>query len=121
MSTVLVVEDSITDMQVISKYLQDAGYSVVCAISSEEAQSKIDLIELDVIVLDVILPDKSGYEICRELKDNAKTSNIPVIFCSTKSSDVDKMWGNMLGADAYLAKPVDKEELMQTLKGLIKS
>jgi two-component system, chemotaxis family, response regulator PixH len=121
MSTVLVVEDGITDMEVISKYLQQAGYSVVCATSSAEAQSKIGSTKPDVIVLDVILPDKSGYEICRELKDNDETSNIPIVFCSTKSSDVDKMWGNMLGADAYLAKPVDKEELMQTLKKLIKS
>lgn len=121
MSTVLVVEDGVTDMEVISKYLQQAGYFVVCATSSAEAQSKIGSNKPDVIVLDVILPDKSGYEICRELKDNAETSNIPVVFCSTKSSDVDKMWGNMLGADAYLAKPVNKEELMRTLKELIKS
>ncbi|MTJ09749.1 MULTISPECIES: response regulator transcription factor [unclassified Anabaena] len=120
MSTVLVVEDGLTDMEIISRYLQQEGYAVICAKSSEEAQSKIVKNKPDIIVLDVILPDKSGYEICRELKDNADTSNIPVIFCSTKSSDVDKMWGNMLGADAYLAKPVDKEELMRTLKGLIK-
>jgi len=120
MSTVLVVEDGLTDMEIISQYLQQAGYSVLCAKSSAEAQSKIGSTKPDVIVLDVILPDKSGYEICRELKDNAETSSIPVVFCSTKSSDVDKMWGNMLGADAYLAKPVDQEELMQTLKKLIK-
>ncbi len=121
MSTVLVVEDGLTDMEIISKYLEQAGYSVVCATSSEEAKSKIGNTKPDVIVLDVILPDKSGYEICRELKDNVETSTIPVVFCSTKSSDVDKMWGNMLGADGYLAKPVNKEELMQTLKRLIKS
>ncbi|MDB9309087.1 response regulator [Aphanizomenon sp. CS-733/32] len=120
MSTVLVVEDGLTDMEVISKYLQQAGYFVVCANGSEEAQDKISRSKPDVIVLDVILPGKSGFEVCRELKNNAETSNIPVVFCSTKSSDVDKMWGNMLGADAYLAKPVDKEELVLTLKRLIK-
>ena len=120
MSTVLVVEDGLTDMEFISKYLQQAGYFVVCATNSAEAQSKIGRSKPDVIVLDVILPGKSGYEFCRELKNNTETGNIPVVFCSTKNSDVDKMWGNMLGADAYLAKPVDKEELVLTLKRLIK-
>ncbi|MBE9248695.1 response regulator [Dolichospermum sp. LEGE 00240] len=120
MSTVLVVEDGLTDMEVISKYLQQAGYFVVCAKSSEEAQDKLSRHKPDVIVLDVILPGKSGFEVCRELKNNAETSKIPVVFCSTKSSDVDKIWGKMLGADAYLAKPVDKEELVLTLKRLIK-
>lgn len=119
MSTVLVVEDGQTDREIISRYLEKAGYSVVCATSSEEAQGKIDSTKPDVIVLDVILPGKSGYEMCRELKDKAETSKIPVIFCSTKNTDVDKMWGNMLGADAYLSKPVDQDELLRTLKRLV--
>lgn len=119
MSTVLVVEDGLTDMEIISRYLQQAGYSVVCATSSEELQSKIDKNKPDIICLDVILPGKSGYEICRELKNNPSTSAIPVIFCSTKSSEVDKMWGNMLGAEAYISKPIDKEELVNTLRRLI--
>ena len=119
MSTVLVVEDGLTDMEIISRYLQQAGYSVVCATSSEELQSKIDKNKPDIICLDVILPGKSGYEICRELKNNPSTSSIPVIFCSTKSSEVDKMWGNMLGAEAYISKPIDKEELVNTLRRLI--
>jgi two-component system, chemotaxis family, response regulator PixH len=121
MSTVLVVEDGLTDMEIISHYLKEAGYLVVCAKSSEEAQNKLDSTKPDVIILDVVLPGKSGFEICRELKDSADTSNIPIIFCSTKNTDVDKMWGNMLGADAYLSKPVDQDELMKTLRGLIKN
>ncbi|WP_353932010.1 response regulator [Okeanomitos corallinicola TIOX110] len=119
MSTVLVVEDGLTDMEIISRYLQQAGYSVISATSSDEAQEKIDKNKPDVILLDVILPGKSGYEICRELQNNPSTSQIPVVFCSTKNTDVDKMWGNMLGAKAYLSKPVQKEELEETLKKLI--
>ncbi|TAE60872.1 MAG: response regulator [Nostocales cyanobacterium] len=119
MSTVLVVEDGLTDMEIISRYLQQAGYSVISATSSEEAQEKIVNNKPDVILLDVILPGKSGYEICRELQNNPNTSQIPVVFCSTKNTDVDKMWGNMLGAKAYLSKPVQKEELEETLKKLI--
>ncbi|MBD2664849.1 response regulator receiver, CheY [Richelia sinica FACHB-800] len=121
MSTILVVEDGLTDMEIISRYLQQAGYSVVGAKSSEEAQEKIDKTKPDVIFLDVILPGKSGYEICRELKNNPNTSTIPIVFCSTKNTEADKMWGNMLGASAYLSKPIDKEELVVTIKKLIKN
>ncbi|MEM7552751.1 MAG: response regulator [Cyanobacteria bacterium P01_A01_bin.84] len=120
MNTVLVVEDGVTDMEVISRYLQQAGYSVITATSSEEAQEKLNNSIPDVIFLDVILPGKSGFEICRELKNNPSTSQIPIVFCSTKNSDVDKMWGNMLGADAYLSKPVQKDELEGVLQKLVK-
>ncbi|MBE9213532.1 response regulator [Plectonema cf. radiosum LEGE 06105] len=120
MSTILVVEDGLTDMQVISRYLEQAGYSVMGATSSEEAQEKITQNKPDLIFLDVILPGKSGFEICRELKNNPNTKTIPVVFCSTKNTDVDKMWGDMLGADAYLSKPVQKEELEGVLQKLNK-
>jgi chemotaxis family two-component system response regulator PixH len=119
MNTVLVVEDGLTDMEIISRYLQQAGYCVMSATSSEEAQEKIDKTKPDLIFLDVILPGKSGFEICRELKNNPETSKIPVVFCSTKNSDVDKIWGNMLGADAYLSKPIDRDELVVILKRLL--
>lgn len=120
MSTILVVEDGLTDMQMISRYLEQAGYHVMGAKSSEEAQEKIIQNKPDVIFLDVILPGKSGFEICRELKDNPNTSTIPVVFCSTKNTDVDKMWGDMLGADAYISKPVNKQELEGVLQRLNK-
>jgi two-component system, chemotaxis family, response regulator PixH len=120
MSTVLVVEDGLTDMEIISRYLQQAGFSVISAKSSEEAQEKLISNTPDLIFLDVILPGKSGYEICRELKNNPTTSTIPVIFCSTKNTDVDKMWGTMLGAAAYISKPIDQKELEGAIKQLIK-
>jgi two-component system, chemotaxis family, response regulator PixH len=120
MNTVLVVEDGLTDMEILSRYLQQAGYSVIGATSSEEAQVKIDSTKPDLIFLDVILPGKSGFEICRELKNNPNTSKIPVVFCSTKNSDVDKIWGNMLGAEGYLSKPINQEELVLVLKQLLK-
>lgn len=97
MNTVLVVEDGLTDMEIISRYLQQAGYYVISATSSEEVQDKIDRNKPDLIFLDVILPGKSGFEICRELKNNPDTSKIPIVFCSTKNSDVDKNLGKYVG------------------------
>ena len=121
MNTVLIVEDTMTDLAIIKGCFQQSGWSVVTASSGEEASKQLSLQAPDLIVLDVILPDRSGFEICRDLKKDPSTSKIPVIICSTKNTDVDKMWGNMLGADAYLSKPLQQEDLMQTIKKLVKS
>lgn len=120
MNTVLVVEDGLTDLELICNCLQQAGYSVIKAKSGEEAEEKLLQSQPDLIFLDVILPGKSGFEICREIKSNPATNKIPVIFCSTKNSEVDKLWGNMLGGDAYLSKPINQDELVVTVKQLIK-
>lgn len=120
MSTVLVVEDSITESEIITRYLQLAGLKVLSARSVEEAQESLDRQKPDLIVLDVILPGQSGFELCRELKIDPETSPIPVVICSTKDTDADKMWGTMLGADAYLPKPVDQQELLLTVQRLMR-
>lgn len=118
MKTVLIVEDSQTDQNFFSSYLQKAGFTVNVVSSVEEAETKIKANKPDLVVLDVILPGQSGFELCRELKSQDDTKNIPIIICSTKETDVDKMWGDMLGANAYLVKPVDSEEFINTVKKL---
>ncbi|NEP09540.1 MAG: response regulator [Symploca sp. SIO2C1] len=120
MGTALVVEDSLTDMQVLSSCLQQGGINVLIAQSGEEALTKITGQKPDIIVLDVVLPGLSGFELCRELKNQTSTSNIPIVICSTKGGDMDKFWGMKQGADAYLSKPIDQEELVRTVKQLIK-
>ena len=120
MGTVLLVEDGVTEMQLLTTYLKQAGLTVMSAQSGEEAQIKLSNQKPDLIVLDVILPGKSGFELCRELKADPSTSSIPVIICSTKNTDADKMWGDMLGANAYIPKPVDPTVFLQTIWKLIK-
>ena len=119
MSTVLLIEDSLTESEILTRYLQQAGLSVISAKSGEEAQDCLNWQKPDLIVLDVILPGQSGFELCREFKANQETSKIPIVMCSTKNTDVDKMWGNMLGADAYLPKPVNQQVFLQTISRLI--
>ncbi len=121
MRTVLIVEDSLLQVQVLTGYLQQAGLSVVSVTSGEEVQDKLTKHRPDLIILDVILPGQSGFELCRELKTDPHTQQIPVVLCSTKSTEVDKMWGNMLGADAYLPKPVDRLKLIQIVQQLMKN
>jgi len=119
MGTVLLVEDSLTESGIITQCLQKSGLSVVLAQSSEEAQEKLALRQPDLIILDIVLPGKSGFEFCRQLKKDPNTETIPVVMCSTKNTEADEMWGNMLGADAYLHKPIDQMLLMTTIQRLI--
>ena len=120
MKKALIVEDSQTDLQILSSCLGKNGYDVVKATSHDEALSEIEKQAFNVILLDVVLPDRSGFELCRHLKAENKTSQIPVVIYSTKDSDLDKFWGMKQGADAYLTKPVDTDELARTLQQVVK-
>ncbi len=120
MGTALVVEDSMTDMQILTRCLQQGGLNVVTANTGEEALAKLNTQKPDIIILDVVLPGCSGFEVCREIKEAATTRNIPVVICSTKGGEMDKFWGLKQGADAYLAKPVDQNEFVRTVKQLIR-
>ncbi len=117
-TTVLLVEDSPTQTQMIVGCLEQAGLSVISVISSEEAQNKLKSQKPDLVIVDVILPGQSGFELCREIKTNTSTQKIPVAICSTKDTEVDKLWGSMLGADAYIPKPINKQELIKTVQQL---
>lgn len=120
MGNALIVDDSSTERKILTSYLQEWGITVTIAESGEEALEKLSNNIPDLIILDVVLPGKSGFEVCREIKAGKNTAKIPVIICSTKGSEMDKFWGMKQGADAYIPKPVDKEELFSTVKKLIK-
>lgn len=119
MGYTLIVDDSATERSIISGCLQEVGINVSVALSGEEALEKIQQDSPDLIVLDIVLPGRSGFEICRELKGSANTNKIPIILCSTKSTEMDKFWGMKQGADAYIPKPIDQTELINTVKELI--
>ena len=118
-STVLVVEDSLTDTEVLTLYLRQVGLAVVSVQSGEEAQAQIRLQKPDLVILDVILPGQSGFELCHSLKSNEDTKQIPVVICSSKGTEADQLWGSMLGANAYLAKPVDLQKLKHIIEQFI--
>ncbi len=115
----MIVEDSMTDMELLTLYLQKEGLSVMSATSGEDAQRKLEKHRPDLIVLDVILPGQSGFQLCRQLKSDPQTKGIPIVLCSTKNTEVDKQWGKMGGADAYITKPVDKDNLLNTIRQFI--
>lgn len=105
--TVLVVDDSPTERKMMHQALQGKGYNIVSAADGEEALEKVAQQKPDVVLLDIILPRKNGFQVCRQLKTSPETQNIKVILISSKTQDTDRFWGLKQGADEYLTKPVE--------------
>lgn len=120
MSTVLVVEDSVTQREMISDLLRDSGLNVTVATDGVEALEFIQDRCPDLVVLDIVMPKMNGYEVCRRLKADPKTQNVPVVMCSSKGEEFDRYWGMKQGADAYIAKPFQPKELIGTVKQLLR-
>ncbi len=120
MSTVLVVEDSVTQREMITDLLKGSGLSVTVATDGVEALEHIDGQRPDLVVLDIVMPRMNGYEVCRRLKSDPKTQDVPVVMCSSKGEEFDRYWGMKQGADAYIAKPFQPTELVGTVKQLLR-
>jgi len=119
MTTVLVVEDSPTQRELITDLLKRIGLKVMVATDGMEALEQVQLSCPDLVVLDVVMPRMNGYEVCRRLKTDPKTQNVPVVMCSSKGEEFDRHWGMKQGADAYIVKPFQPTEFMGTLKQLL--
>ncbi|MGF1535969.1 MAG: response regulator transcription factor [Elainellaceae cyanobacterium] len=114
--TVLIVEDTASQMELMSHYLRESGYSVIGAVSAKEAIAKANQKTPDVIVTDVVMPGMSGFELCRSLKRNPATVNVPIVICTSKNQEIDRLWGMRQGADAYVTKPFTREQLVRTVQ-----
>ncbi|MBF2067502.1 MAG: response regulator [Calothrix sp. C42_A2020_038] len=120
MSTVLIVEDSIAQREMITDLLKASGLTVTHASDGLEALEVILSEPPDLVVLDIVMPRMNGYEVCRRLKSDPKTQNVPVVMCSSKGEEFDRYWGMKQGADAYIAKPFQPTELVGTVKQLLR-
>ena len=118
MSTALIVEDVQTDLMILTSYLETLGWRVISAMNGEEALSYLSSNKPDIVFLDVVLPGRSGFEICRTIKSQSETKRIPVVMCSTKNTDMDRFWGLKQGADLYLTKPVNQAEFVEVIQKL---
>lgn len=105
--------------EMISGLLQKSGLTISVAQDGQEAKEKIAANPPDLVVLDVVMPNMNGYELCRWVKNNPSTQHVLVILCSSKGEEFDRYWGIKQGADAYVIKPFRPGELLGTVKTLL--
>ena len=115
---ILVVDDSPTDRQYIIESLKGKGFQIVTAENGEDAITKAKAELPDLILMDVVMPGLNGYQATRQITRDDATKHIPVIICTSKGADTDKIWGMRQGANDYLVKPVDPQALLAKIAQL---
>lgn len=119
MAKVLIVDDSPTEIHILSKTLQNDGHEVIVAGDGEEGIAKAKSELPDLILMDVVMPGLNGFQATRKIHRNASTKEIPIIIVTTKDQDTDREWGMRQGASDYLVKPVDTAALSQKVKSFL--
>lgn len=118
MAQILVVDDDLTNIELLNAYLS-ADYEVISAQSGKEAIEKVQNESPDIILLDVMMPDMDGYEVCRILKTNPDTQFIPIIMVTALTQREERIKGIEVGTDEFLSKPVNRIELITRVKSLL--
>jgi twitching motility two-component system response regulator PilH len=109
---ILIVDDSQAEVVLMRSYLEQAGYWPVAVNDSSRIEQMIDMEHPGLILLDVVMPGRNGFQACRDLKNNAEYSRIPIVLVTSKSGQSDKFWGQQQGADGYVVKPFTREQLL---------
>jgi len=115
---VLVVDDSKTELVHLSEILRGAGYQVDTARSADEARIKLEQARPDLILMDVVMPGKNGFQFTRTITRDPRYVGLPVIMCTSKNQETDRIWGMRQGARDYIVKPVRRDELVSKIKAL---
>ena len=115
---ILLVDDSSTDRHVICEMLARGGYTVIAVESAEEAYARVADFKPDLVLMDVVMPGQNGFQATRELSRNEATRHIPVIICTSKRQETDRVWGKRQGARDYIVKPIVEAELLARIEAL---
>jgi twitching motility two-component system response regulator PilH len=113
---VLIVDDSPAQVKLIQGLLEPEGYPSIGINDPKLVEETIKEEQPGLILLDVVMPERNGFQICRELKSSTDFNGIPVILVTSKSSPSDKYWGEQQGADGYVTKPFTREELLRAVR-----
>jgi twitching motility two-component system response regulator PilH len=116
--TILIIDDSPTERHILSQMLIGGGYEVSTAESGEEGIERARQLKPDLILMDVVMPGTNGFQATRALSRDEATKNIPVIICTTKGQETDKVWGLRQGARDYITKPVNGPALLAMIAAL---
>ena len=113
---VLVIDDVKSELDLISHYLEEAGYLVTASENGLDALEKIKVERPDAIVTDLVMPEITGLELCRKLKKDPDTADIPIVACTTKSRKMDQSWAKKQGIVGYVVKPCTAEQLVEAVR-----
>ncbi len=113
---ILIVDDSKTELHHLSDLLGKRGYSVRTAENGEEALRRLAEEKPDLILMDVVMPGQNGFQLTRSITRDPRFADVPVIMCTSKNQETDKVWGMRQGARDYIVKPVNADELIGKIK-----
>ena len=113
---ILLVDDSKTELHVLSELLTKKGYQVRTAENGEEAMRRLQEDKPDLILMDVVMPGQNGFQLTRAITRDPAYADVPVIICTSKNQETDRVWGMRQGARDYVVKPVNPEELLSKIK-----
>ena len=103
-------------MQMIESYLKAASHTVVSFPNTDKLEDKIAAEKPDLIVMDVVMPGRNGFQACRDLKNDDRFKGIPIVLCTSKGQESDKFWGQQQGANGHVVKPFKSEDLLAAVK-----
>ncbi len=115
---VLVVDDSKTELMFMTDLLQKNGFSVRTAENAEDAFRRLSEEKPDLILMDVVMPGQNGFQLTRAITRDPSFADVPIIMCTSKNQETDRVWGMRQGARDYITEPVDAGELMSKIKAL---
>lgn len=115
---ILIVDDSPTERYFLTDILVKNGYSVSTAENGEEAMLKIKADKPQLILMDIVMPGQNGFQVTRAITKDPETQDVPIIICTSKGQETDRIWGLRQGARDYLVKPVDPDELLAKIAAL---
>ena len=116
MGKVMVVDDALADLRMMESMLRTAGHEVVACTDGEGVEATVLSERPDVLLLDIVMPKRNGYEILRRLKKDDRTRQTPVVLVSCRGEESDRLWGKRQGADEYLAKPFTGADLLTVVR-----
>ena len=115
---ILLVDDSKTELHFLSEALKQRGFVVRTAENAEDALKRLDEGKPDLILMDVVMPGTNGFQLTRSITRDPRFVDVPVIMCTSKNQETDRVWGLRQGARDYIVKPVNPDELMTKIAAL---
>lgn len=120
MGKVMVVDDALSELKLMEGILKSAGHQVMAYDNGEQLEDRVADQRPDVLLLDIVMPKRNGYDVLRGLRKDPRTKDTPVVFVSSKNQESDRLWGRRQGAADYLPKPFTPEQLLGVVRQFVK-